>query len=541
MRVANEAVRIVQRMNRDWMTPGRRPAGICGAALILAARMNNFRRTVREVVYVVKVAEVTILKRLDEFKVTESSGLTVEEFRTIDLERSCDPPAFYEQLDGKKKRGRKRKILEIDDDEPSEIGSQRASSTAPLNTSGQQLTPENTQPQGENDSRSMLPPPIPIDPSLLEVSAQRLSELQSSLDGHSSSPFPQTTPDSTEPPTKRKRGHPPGKAKKSTPPPPVPPPSVQSDDEIAIESDINSIIGDPSNIAHATALHVALEANPASEANSASPSPPPIQQEAPNQDEIPTQQRQIPTRAPIPDSQIISDSEFASDDEVSNCLLTPAEVLTKETIWVHENRDYLRAQQAKLLKQQLAEANGTARKVIPRKRRRGRMGDMNAYVEGEDGDDEGRIAGGSPAEATMKMLMKRAYSKKINYETLKGLYEPSASRSGKSSVRGLGSGRESGAGSPGSGSLRSPALGAVTSPGGTVRSQRAEVVEGGESAEGIEEGEGGKEMESAEGVEGEEGSEQGDYYDEGETLEDIVAEVREEQEEDDEDGGEEYD
>ena len=25
MRVANDAVRIVQRMNRDWMTPGRRP------------------------------------------------------------------------------------------------------------------------------------------------------------------------------------------------------------------------------------------------------------------------------------------------------------------------------------------------------------------------------------------------------------------------------------------------------------------------------------------------------------------------------------
>jgi len=43
MKVAKDAVRIVQRMNRDWMTPGRRPAGICGAALILAARMKKFR------------------------------------------------------------------------------------------------------------------------------------------------------------------------------------------------------------------------------------------------------------------------------------------------------------------------------------------------------------------------------------------------------------------------------------------------------------------------------------------------------------------
>ena len=108
MRVANEAVRIIQRMNRDWMTPGRRPAGICGAALILAARMNNYRRSIREMVYIVKVTEATISKRLDEFKVTESSGLTVEEFRTIDLERACDPPSFYNQKGGKKK-GRKRK------------------------------------------------------------------------------------------------------------------------------------------------------------------------------------------------------------------------------------------------------------------------------------------------------------------------------------------------------------------------------------------------------------------------------------------------
>ena len=87
-------------MNRDWMTPGRRPAGICGSALILAARMNNFRRTVREVVYIVKVQEQTIFNRLEEFKGTESSTLTVDEFRTIDLERYADPPAYAKEKDG---------------------------------------------------------------------------------------------------------------------------------------------------------------------------------------------------------------------------------------------------------------------------------------------------------------------------------------------------------------------------------------------------------------------------------------------------------
>ena len=96
-KVATDAIRLVQRMEKDWMTTGRRPSGICGACLILAARMNNFRRTVREVVYVVKVTDMTIQKRLEEFRVTPSSALTVEEFRTIDLTRGHDPPAFYQQ------------------------------------------------------------------------------------------------------------------------------------------------------------------------------------------------------------------------------------------------------------------------------------------------------------------------------------------------------------------------------------------------------------------------------------------------------------
>ena len=51
-KVAQDAVRLVARMGRDWMHIGRRPAGICGACLLLAARMNNFRRSVAEVIQV---------------------------------------------------------------------------------------------------------------------------------------------------------------------------------------------------------------------------------------------------------------------------------------------------------------------------------------------------------------------------------------------------------------------------------------------------------------------------------------------------------
>ena len=99
-RVATDAIRLVQRFDRDWMTKGRRPAGICGACLLLAARMNNFRRSVEEIVQVVKIADTTLRKRLKEFKETPSGSLTLTDFRTVWLEQEMDPPAF---IKGKEK------------------------------------------------------------------------------------------------------------------------------------------------------------------------------------------------------------------------------------------------------------------------------------------------------------------------------------------------------------------------------------------------------------------------------------------------------
>lgn len=63
--------------------------------------MNNFRRSVEEIVQVVKIADCTIKKRLEEFKNTPSGNLTVEQFREIWLSQANDPPAFTR---GKEKR-----------------------------------------------------------------------------------------------------------------------------------------------------------------------------------------------------------------------------------------------------------------------------------------------------------------------------------------------------------------------------------------------------------------------------------------------------
>uniref|UniRef100_A0A3B5AP46 Transcription factor TFIIB cyclin-like domain-containing protein n=1 Tax=Stegastes partitus TaxID=144197 RepID=A0A3B5AP46_9TELE len=88
------ALRLVQRMKRDWMHTGRRPSGLCGAALLVAARLHDFRRTIKEVVSIVKVCETTLRKRLVEFEDTPTSQLTIEDFMKVDLDQECDPPCF---------------------------------------------------------------------------------------------------------------------------------------------------------------------------------------------------------------------------------------------------------------------------------------------------------------------------------------------------------------------------------------------------------------------------------------------------------------
>ncbi|KJH42020.1 transcription factor TFIIB repeat-containing domain protein [Dictyocaulus viviparus] len=96
--VVNLATRLVQRMKRDWLSTGRRPTGLCGAALLLAARSYNFNRSISDIVRVVHISESVVRKRLEEFSQTPSSALTIDEFSTVDLEHCEDPPAYRESL-----------------------------------------------------------------------------------------------------------------------------------------------------------------------------------------------------------------------------------------------------------------------------------------------------------------------------------------------------------------------------------------------------------------------------------------------------------
>ncbi|KAL9102362.1 MAG: hypothetical protein Q9163_002484 [Psora crenata] len=473
MRVANDAVRIVQRMNRDWMTPGRRPAGICGAALIIAARMNNFRRTPREMVFVVKVNESTISKRLDEFKVLESSGLTVDEFRTIDLERFADPPAFSKQNSPKKKRRGKPKRVEFEDDED-DLGTSSTPATtaiatgdlpgpnAPSDTITQLPTPLTTQ-QAKGDSRSMPPPPVPIDPMILAAIDAQPSRNQRSVltpsqsdatvhstitdDGQSiAGPISTQTAafagsSALKPSTKRKLGRPRKDGLGAAP---------------ADEASITAALTDPFSL-NSSALRTAIDAaSTADHSSSLSP----------------TRASSLTPRPPVSTSSEIADDEFEDDPEVSDCLLDTDEVAIKTRIWTSMNADWLRFQAAKELKHKIAVENGTYQPRKTRQRKRRRIGDLRQYADvlGEGDGEEGlrRLEAGEgfdgAADAVEAMMKQRAWSSKINYEALRQVYTPSSSGSRRTSI--------GGAGSPGSGVEAGPSsamVGALRPSGGATR------------------------------------------------------------------------
>lgn len=410
-KVAESAVRLVQRMSLDWMVMGRRPSGICGACLILAARMHNFRRTVKEVVYIVKVTTATIQKRLEEFKVTASSDLTVEEFLSNQfLESAHDPPAFYQQSESymanKKKRKRKRHPLEgpEGDDEESEIqrildSASRQSSVASSIDPGLEINPSGAvRRDADGFAVPPLPAPkaIPIDPALLEntdndASLNRLvAQYGEAISADPSVPTLPSLKTSASPASPLKSN---GKA--GSPPAPANAVVDQAweDDEEEIEDEISEMIADPHTIEHAKAFATAEQRARVHAMLAYAQAP----------------------QVSIPMTSSVDESEFADDPEVANCLLSEAEAAIKEHIWVNANKDWLRDQAVKLYNQKIADKAPKARR--------------NRVKRPRIGEGQTRAAS-SPAEAAVEVLKERTWSKRINYDAIRGIFEGPGSGAG---------------------------------------------------------------------------------------------------------------
>lgn len=129
--VATTALRLVSRMKRDWMQIGRRPSGLCGAALLIAGRIHGFKRSQLEITRVVCVSESTLRKRLSEFSATPASKLTVEKFseQDIDNSRESNPPCWDPKI-----------LLEIEEDENKKHGGKLIITSASSSSSSSSAT-----------------------------------------------------------------------------------------------------------------------------------------------------------------------------------------------------------------------------------------------------------------------------------------------------------------------------------------------------------------------------------------------------------------
>ncbi|TBU37838.1 hypothetical protein BD309DRAFT_973156 [Dichomitus squalens] len=408
--VAMDAIRLVQRFDRDWMTKGRRPAGICGACLLLAARMNNFRRSVAEIVQVVKIADTTLKKRLEEFRKTPSGALTLADFRTVWLEEEMDPPAYTkgkekeekerviaenggvdpDQARGKGKgKGRRKKRKRGESDEEEEMASaaqysqfdgagpsphhpppfHQALDAALLNegilAGTSQPLPLFLPDEVEDIQYGMRTPqhpqqqPLPIDPSLLDpertlVNPSQPSQLQLLP------PLRPQPPPSNDPP--------PDKALSM-------PVRAPSPIEETVDAAVTQEVTDFLESAQSTLLNSALDE---------------------------AEQRRHAHYA--------GDDELLGldEEELDRFILTEEEVRIKERIWVEMNKDYLEAIAAKAEQQE-----GQEKEKKSRKRRKTNNKPRDASTP----------HGSTAAESVRNLIKKNPkYSKRINYNALKELF-----------------------------------------------------------------------------------------------------------------------
>ena len=397
-KVADDACKLLKRMSRDWMVQGRQPAGLCGACIILAARMNNFRRSVREVVYVVKVADSTVNQRLYEYKRTPSSVLTVNQFREVGhrMKVKTLPPAIWrraerEENKAKRKERQASKAEGITAEELEITEGDSGLNASPTRPSKRRKTNEGT--SQDVPAQLQTPDPTQLTPQeVVDVDALNGANEEGLVDAIGSA-FAETNgedPLDENFVMPKKRGRPPKKRE----------PVHISEEDLDIEQEIEAEIEEQvqnwetiftefaDNDDHEVLKRTGLTAKELADTL--------------------TPNRNVST---LPD---IGEDEFDDDPDVANCILNPAEVRLKERVWLTQNEDWLREQQSKLLAAELEAALDKPKKP-KQKRKQHRMGD-GSVLDGQPA--------ASAADAAHKMLKKRAkgFSNHINYDRLKELF-----------------------------------------------------------------------------------------------------------------------
>lgn len=398
-KVVRDAVKLALSMSNDWIHEGRRPAGIAGACVLLAARMNNFRRTHAEIVAVAHVGSETLQRRLNEFKKTGSGKLTVASFRDSEGTEEANPPSFDKnrRLEQKLKEEMKAKeefMLKIHSF-----------------AEGVKSTPfeEFKKSYGEAKEQTLFTG----DEEELDKAARNI------IDDYIKTLDP-TEPSQVEETPKKKRRI----------------VDRNEDDrlialkKILIGSDISvdEISEELERIINRKKCHLegSLYVTP-SESQDVIELKERIELDRP---------RNLTKNLPKSEdllSKVSSEIDLNSDDDdeiVLDSELTEAEVKFKERIWTGLNHDFLIAQEKKKLKQEADELTGNTSGSTTRKKRARQDGpkivDTGVSDElatiGVDADGEPLSA----ADSAKMVLQKKSFSKKINYATLSDLFNTQA-------------------------------------------------------------------------------------------------------------------
>ncbi|GAW82594.1 transcription factor IIIb subunit [Plasmodium gonderi] len=121
-KVTYTGIKLIQAMARDWICTGRRPTGLCGAALLISTRMHGIFINSNTIANIVRISNPTIVKRLSEFKNTSTAKMKVSDFDKIhlnDIPSNSLPPCVIANNRRKFKRDNmiKNKTLSLCDSE----------------------------------------------------------------------------------------------------------------------------------------------------------------------------------------------------------------------------------------------------------------------------------------------------------------------------------------------------------------------------------------------------------------------------------------
>lgn len=377
-KIESDAMRLAKRMTKDWIAQGRRPAGVAAAAVLLAARMNNQRRSKAQIVAMAKIGEETVQKRLDEFAKTNTATLSVSLFRVTNIESEADPPSFMRHRENDRKRreeiAKKRAKFEsgAKDDEDEQMN-QWAKEI------DQAIADERKRQRVEKQEKK-------------EERKKRIAKGEQVSDNSEDSDSEREMGALSDSETQGEKG---------------------SQESSAVEPLKNGEQSNTSNLSteeERDAQKALLELSRNTE--------PPKSRGAMFLENYRKHKAMIlaakaeeesPEELPVTWTSKVSDDpdnlEDVDDDEIEFCALTPAEVAVKKRIWYTENRDYLIAEQKKLLKIEADKLAGTYRE--PKRRRKVKREAQLPSVSEASAQDQATA-----------MVERKKKSTKLNYDRL---------------------------------------------------------------------------------------------------------------------------